>query len=43
MKQTQAVKFPFRKRSLPFLSQLKKLRPVIDSVSIKNKEDCNPG
>jgi len=30
--------FPFRQRSLPFLSHLENLRPVIDSVSIKKKK-----
>ena len=40
MRQTQAVRsrnFPFRERSLPFLSHLENLWPVIDSVSIKKK------
>ena len=30
-------KFPFRKRSLPFLGQLENFWPVIESVSIKKK------
>ena len=41
MRQTQAVEaatFPFRERSLPFLSHLENLWPVIDSVYINNKK-----
>ena len=34
---------PFRKRSLPFLRHLENFSPVIESVSMKKKENCNLG
>ena len=34
---------PFRERSLPFLRHLENFWPVIESVSIKKKENRNPG
>ena len=35
-------KFPFRKRSLPFLRHLENFWPVTESVFIKEEEDRNP-